>query len=137
MQEELYIYPWSRDLETGIEILDSQHKKFLMHVNQFIIKIRAGKAEEGIIEEFEFIKDYLMYHFQTEETFLFDSNYEGYKEHQAEHLQMKFKTQMIENSLKEEDPEKVVAEFVTFVNDWVVNHILNSDLKFSKYYKMK
>lgn len=133
MEQELHIYPWSKELETGIEILDSQHKNFLMHANSFIIKTKAGKANEGIREEFEFIKDYLMYHFQTEETFLYENKYDKYGEHQAEHLQMKFKAKMIENALEEEDPEKVVKEFVEFVNEWVVNHILKSDLEFSRY----
>lgn len=135
MEQDLHIYPWSKDLETGIEILDDQHKKFLMHANRFIIKIKAGKAAEGIWEEFEFIKDYLMYHFQTEETFLYEKNYDKYGEHQAEHLQMKFRTKMVGNALKENDPEKAVKEFVEFVNEWVINHILKSDLEFSRYLK--
>lgn len=135
-QMQLRTFSWNKELETGIEIVDSQHKDFIKNANKFIIKVRFNKANEGMAEEFEFLKDYLLYHFQTEETFLFDSGYPDFTSHQAEHLQIKFETKRIGTIMAfEEDKKKVLDEFTAFINSWIISHIMGSDLKFANYYK--
>lgn len=133
MEHNLRIFPWNKELETNIEIVDQHHKEFLKQANKFIIKVLAGKTEEAVEEEFEFIKDYLLYHFQVEETFQYESGYPEYKLHQAEHLQMKFKTKALEVAINNKN-EGEVDIFVSYINDVIVNHMLDWDLKFIQYY---
>lgn len=137
MDEVWNLFSWKKELETGIEIVDSQHKEFLKHANKFLIKVRAGKIDEGIEEEFEFVRHYLLYHFQAEETFLLDSGYEDYKKHQAEHLELKFRAKEAELRICNAKGEEVIKEFASFINSWVIQHILKSDLLFASYYKDK
>lgn len=134
---KMYIVPWKTELETGIEIVDSQHKEFMKQANKFVIKCLAGKVDEGIREEFDFLENYLQYHFQTEETFLFDSGYPDYEKHQAEHLQLKFKTKQVGSMLEGDDLEEVLNYFSEFVNEWIVGHIMGDDLDFSNYFREK
>lgn len=133
----LHTISWSKELETGIEIVDNQHRNFFMHANKFIIMSLAGKKSQASMEELEFIQDYLCYHFQTEETFQIDSHYPESEEHQAEHKRLVFqvKEMAIALAAREEDDTETLERFASFVNTWVVHHIMESDLKFSKYYK--
>lgn len=134
----LNVIPWNKELETGIEILDEQHMNFFKMSNRFAIKYMANKKTEAVMEELEFLEDYLMYHFQTEETFQIESNYPGYLDHQAEHKRLIFQVKAMSVALKNADKsnrEKVLQDFAEFVNDWVKKHILNLDLDFSLFYK--
>lgn len=137
MIENLYIFSWDKKLETGIEIIDNQHKEFLKHANRFVIKVRSQKGEEGVKEEYEFIHDFLQYHFQAEETYLFDSGYPEYKQHQAEHLKLQFQAKQMEILIQEGKMEQILEKFVEFINMWVKEHMMGSDLKFSEYYNSK
>lgn len=134
----MHIVPWKKELETGIEIIDSQHMQFLKKANKFVIMFLADKKSEAAMEELEFLKDYLLYHFQAEETFQFDSNYPGYLDHQAEHKHLVFRIKEMSFILKEcegEGSEEALEKFADFINEWVCGHILAMDLEFSKYYR--
>ncbi|QIB69580.1 hemerythrin family protein [Aminipila butyrica] len=135
MSEPLHTFLWDKKLETDIELVDSQHKEFLKRANTFIIKLLADKPEEGVREAFEFVNDYLQYHFQAEETFLADSGYPAFEEHQAEHQRMRFKSKEMEALIAEGDCQKITKEFTEFINNWVINHILSSDRRFAIYYR--
>lgn len=134
----LHLIPWNKELETGIEVLDEQHKKFFKMANRFVIKNLANKKTEAAMEELEFLEDYLMYHFQTEETFQIESHFPDYQDHQAEHKRLIFQVKAMSvalNSIDKTNREKALHDFSDFVNRWVKNHILNLDLDFSRFYK--
>lgn len=129
------IMPWKKELEIGIELIDKQHKDFLMNVNKFIIRVRAKKEVFAITEQLDFLEYYLLSHFQAEETFQFESEYPNYLGHQAEHKHLKFKVKEISILLKTHDfSEASIDEFCKFINHWVVGHMLKGDLDFAKYY---
>lgn len=131
----MHIVPWNEKLTLGIEIVDEQHYEFLKRANKFIIKYLAEKKEEAVKEELEYLQDYLQYHFQTEETFQYESIYPDYLKHQAEHKQLIFRVkEMTIKLLDMENREMIMKDFADFIQDWVINHILTSDLKFANYY---
>lgn len=129
-----YIKPWRKELETGIGIVDEQHKEFLRRANKFVIIYLSGDKKKAVSEQLEFLQDYLMYHFQTEETFQIDSHYPLCGEHQAEHLHLKFQVGQMASMLAGKDDEEAMQCFAEFVNDWFFKHVLDWDLKFAGYY---
>ncbi len=139
----LHVFPWNENLETGIELVDEQHKNFLKHANEYILRIMASKAspennpnlERGAEKQFEFLHDYLQYHFQAEETFMADSNWPGYREHQAIHNQLKFKVKALEQVMISGTKKQRMDGVTQLVEEWIVDHILNEDQKFADYYK--
>ena len=136
-ESSLNIIPWDLSLETGIEILDEQHKNFIKKANLFFIKFKAEKKSDAVIEQMGFLEDYLFYHFQTEEAFQIDSHYPEFPSHQAEHKQLIFKVKAMAEAIRsmtEENQDEVYQQFVQLVNQWIGNHIMNSDMKFTRYY---
>lgn len=129
------IVPWKKELEIGIDLIDRQHYEFLKRANTFVIRFRTEKKRAAIEEQLTFLQDYLLYHFQAEETYQFESGYPRYEEHQAEHKHLVFRVKELSILLQdEENQEKAIDEFVLFVNKWVIGHTLSSDLAFSKHY---
>lgn len=136
----MHIVSWNKELETGIEILDEQHRSFLIKSNKFVIKSLSLNGAEAALEELEYLKDYLFYHFQTEESFMVDSEYPEYGDHQAEHKRLEFQVKEMSILLEEignDDRQEALERFSGFINEWVVNHIMNLDLKFAKYHREK
>lgn len=134
IKKMLYIAQWNKDLETGIEEIDSQHMEFLIMANRFLIRYRAEKKSEAALEELKFLQEYLLYHFQMEETYQFESQYPEYGDHQAEHKQLGFKVLEVAIALRDSGNMEAIDNFAVFVNDWVIHHMMVSDLRFTKYY---
>ena len=133
---KMYILEWHKELETGITLVDMQHKEFFMNVNKFIIKTRTGKVSSAISEEFDFLTNYLLYHFQTEETFQVNSNYPNYSVHRAAHKNLTFQVKEIIMKVKMNDySNESIEQFYTMLINWVDQHILKMDLDFAIYYK--
>ena len=129
------IVPWDKDIETGIELVDQQHREFIMKANKFIIKVRAEKNIEAAKEEIGFLENYLLYHFQTEEAFQFESHYPDYLNHQAAHKNLKFQVQEMSTKLKVYDfSDEAVIMFYEMVITWIMDHILVMDKDFAIYY---
>ena len=130
------IVQWDKELEIGIELLDTQHKEFFINVNKFIIKARVEKNKMAVAEGIDFLINYLLYHFQTEEAFQVTSEYPEYLDHQADHKNISFQVQEITLKLKiNEFSDEYIENFYTFLMNWVEQHILKMDLHFSVYYK--
>lgn len=130
------IFKWDHNLESGIELIDNQHKEIIAHVNAFLIAYKCGETQKKTQECLDFLKQYILYHFQSEEAFQVDCGYSGYREHQARHsylaTQVKFHAVTISESGFSEDS---VNAFYDFINSWIIDHIMTEDMTFASYFK--
>ncbi len=134
----MLIFGWDKELESGIDIIDQQHKKMIQTANIFFIRyaLKKEKEIEGAKKELEFLHDYTLYHFQAEEAFQVECGYSGYLEHQAVHkmIAQKLKFLSVELEASNFSKEKM-EEFRNFVKTWIVDHVLLEDKKFVQCYK--
>lgn len=132
----MLIFNWDAELDTGIELIDQQHKNLINHANTFFISFKAGNPKQRLLECLSFLEQYILFHFQAEEAFQVECHYPGYRDHQALHsgLKMQFKfhsTQLEESSFSEDR----VETFYHFLRDWIIGHILGEDKKFAAFYR--
>lgn len=138
MTTDIRVFPWKKELETGIDTIDKQHMEFLKHANKFMILLSSGKAEEGIKEEYEFLKEYLKTHFETEEAVMLESGYPHLADHAGEHSKLTAQTAKLDHMVRTAEEETMIANvFASFVKDWFISHIMISDKLFSDYYNEK
>ena len=45
---------WTKNLEVGVELIDSQHKKWFEKADQLFQAGKSGKSKEYIIQMFDF-----------------------------------------------------------------------------------
>ncbi len=128
------IFPWDKNFETGIGIIDEQHKKLVHILNQLAAHL-ANRSHEVILEQiYQELTEYADYHFKTEEEiwskYLKEEN--CYAEHQQIHKS--FISQVTE--LKQLDVDKpldlVIQDIVSFLSKWLAYHILDSDKRLAK-----
>jgi hemerythrin len=75
---------WSNDLNTGVEVIDGQHKRIVEFINQLGL---AAKSEDqaAIGEIIEGMVDYTLSHFAFEESLMEDAGYEFLRAHKKVH----------------------------------------------------
>ena len=127
---------WQKVFETNIEEVDEQHKKLVAMINQLEDSLRRGMGivnkEEGKV--LTALVEYTQYHFEDEERIMRDIGYQGLQEHHALHEDLKRKIVSLLKRLKVGESVNVF-ELMSFLTDWLLNHIIKEDLKIGQAYK--
>lgn len=63
---------WDKKYETGIDVIDFQHRILLERTNDLIELVNKNETQDNMFPILIFLEDYTLYHFDTEEQF-FDS----------------------------------------------------------------
>lgn len=126
---------WDKRLETGIPLLDNQHKELLKAANRFFIQCKMKKDKQAAREYLNFLISYVQYHFQAEESFHIKCNYPNRRKHQALHRILAFELKKHALQLgKSNYSSEAVSAFYRFVDEWVRDHIFYMDTDFARYY---
>lgn len=119
---------WDSRLDTGIDVIDAQHKRIVDYINDLeIAKIKGDKALT--MEVIEQLIDYTQSHFGFEESMLEEAGYKFLKPHKKVHeLFIKRVTEFTMRAAKGED---IADELHSMLAKWLLNHIANEDRDYS------
>ena len=121
---------WNDGLLIGVKVVDDDHKNLLDIIN----KLSEAVNEDTNKKEFEILFDKLeMYakeHFSREEVLLKKCAYKDFDNHQYQHQFFANKIIELKKSFFSKDDYFNQKEVITFLTDWLMNHIVNEDLKF-------
>jgi hemerythrin-like metal-binding protein/PAS domain S-box-containing protein/putative nucleotidyltransferase with HDIG domain len=131
---EVQVFPWNNNFDTGIEIIDEQHKTLVYLINQLALslveEVPSLETDSLILELFK----YAEYHFSTEENVWSDA-FGGdscVELHEASHHAFINKITEIKNRLDTEKTLKSQNEILHFLINWLAHHILESDMEMAK-----
>ena len=79
---------WNSRFETGISIIDTQHKALFDAVNKLADSFKEGTSKSAVKDSMDFLVKYTVEHFQTEEKVMKDMGYPKLTSHMAEHAQL-------------------------------------------------
>jgi hemerythrin len=117
---------WNSRFETGIDLIDAQHKSLFAAVNQLVDSFQEGKARAQVKESLDFLVDYALEHFQTEERFMRAADYPGLAEHMTEHARLLEQVRDLQMDLL--DGKAATMDVTIFLVDWLKVHIHESDM---------
>jgi len=124
--------PWSNSLSVNIAQLDDQHKKLVAMVNELHRAMKLKKSNSVIGSILDRLADYTVSHFGTEEKLFARYGYPEEKAHVEIHR--KLVAQVVDIQKKFKAGEAMVSmELMTFLKDWLVNHIQGTDKKYSSF----
>lgn len=115
---------WTQDLESGIPVIDAQHKRIVDYINELSTACQTGNDKEtkNVIEG---LLDYTITHFQFEEDLQEKAGYPFLKAHRRIHeIFMKKVAAIRERSANGED---IAYELLDLLNGWLVSHIKSED----------
>jgi len=126
---------WSSQFETGIDLIDSQHKTLFEAVNKLEASFSLGNTDDAVKKSLDFLGKYTFEHFQTEEQFMREAAYPDLAEHMAEHGLLMNKVYDLQARLAEGTP--ITMDFMTFFAGWLGHHIYGTDLALVRFLKQK
>jgi hemerythrin-like metal-binding protein len=129
-------YTWDRSLETGHKIIDKQHKQLFTTLVNLIEASSQGLGEDEIYPTLDFLSEYAVMHFKTEEDLQKKYNYPDFSAHKKKHDEFKTTIFDLLLILQKKRPEKeLIDSVVKTVGDWLTTHIKGKDIEMAAYLK--
>lgn len=118
---------WSKDLHTGIEEIDNQHKRIVEYINDLEDAIaKANLTFVGkVLDE---LVDYTLSHFAFEESLQNEAGYKMAKPHKAIHDM--FTKRVGDFQIRHRAGENVATELHDMLATWLVHHIKRDDMAY-------
>jgi len=115
---------WSSDLDTGIDVIDKQHRRIVDYLNE--LNDANGRGDvAATIHVLNELVDYTITHFAFEEELQERAEYPFLKAHKRVHEI--FAKRVAEFQKRAEAGENVAPELLSMLKIWLVNHIKGDD----------
>ena len=126
MKNVLYIV-WQQANNTGIPIIDEQHRGVVSTINSLYYFLGHGDASVAFEPTMDVLNHYTSLHFMTEEALMRASGFAGVAEHIAHHNDFMNRVRSMARYRASEDQ---VTELLEFLKDWWLNHINQNDREY-------
>jgi hemerythrin len=128
---------WTDHMSVGVKLLDNDHKKLVLLVNNLHDGVVAGHARPELESIFAKLVDFTRLHFSHEERLLAETGYQGWAAHRQEHNQLL--DQLIEMQarfLSGADGAKD-QDVMNQLRTWLFKHTHGADQDFVSHLKAK
>ena len=129
------MYDFKEEYRTGIDHIDREHEKLFEIVNRVYETLMDDFIPDKydyIVEIINELKDYTDTHFRNEEEYMMSIRYKKLISHKAEHQEFEEKIASYDLSAMDENQKAAILGILDFLNDWLVHHILDSDMLYTK-----
>lgn len=127
-------FKWSKSLEIGDPLVDSEHRYLVELVNNLNEQFEAGKKGVSLAKVFTHLVNYVRIHFENEEALMAAIDFPELKEHQVKHQELVSQAMQLSNDYMEGE-EDITLETVEFLKKWAVDHIAGTDMKIKPFVK--
>ena len=118
----------------GLNIIDSQTKKWTEHINKFYADFKRKAAPKSILQSLDELIDYTGYHFGFEDKYLKDFNYSKYDEFKQNHDTF-MSTLQTHRAEYAEGENIAIIKAITFIKSWMSNYKSTIDAEFISLFK--
>jgi len=125
-QKNGFIIQWNDKLNTGIQIVDNQHRRLVELINQLFQCMKDGGDRMLLGSVVDELVDYTVTHFRTEEDLMKKHHYPDFDGHKNIHDQFVAKVGDFADKLKS-GARLAPADIYKFLKDWLINHIEKQD----------
>jgi hemerythrin-like metal-binding protein len=101
-------------------------------INALQTAVDYSTGEEFERQALEELVDYTRTHFKYEEGLMEQNGYPEFESHRAEHERMIAQVDEVMEAYRQ-DQDNAMRNAITFLKDWLVNHINGTDQQYSKF----
>lgn len=131
-------YAFTKELETGNQLIDSEHRQLIDALNGLLAACSTGKGRAELVNTAKFLQDYTAKHFADEEKLQIQSQYPDYMNHKRYHEDFKKVVAKICDKLDKEGATiALVGEVNSAIAGWLINHIKKEDVKVATHIKSR
>jgi hemerythrin len=125
---------WEARFNLQVDIIDEQHRQLVDLMNRLIDIKQNDQSGEGVVEALGEMTNYLGDHFDTEEQMMIDQGYPEIDSHREEHQNFVAQTAYYIATYRETGVS-LKKDILTFLQEWLVDHILKTDQDFGRFLK--
>jgi hemerythrin len=122
------------EYKIGVPQIDAEHER-LFEIGERAYKLLkdsyAIDKYDKIVEVIEELKEYTVYHFKDEEDYMESINYKRLFSQKVDHAEFIKKIEEVDLSEVDKDHDEAIMGILTFLNEWLIHHILEKDLLIS------
>jgi len=129
------MYEMKNEYLTGIEMIDEEHTKLF----EIADKLYNLLNDQFIPDKYDYIlevvgelKDYAKKHFADEEAYMEKINYKRMFTQKIQHAEFVEKMSSYNPEKIDADQKEACMDILEFINNWLVEHILENDLKIAE-----
>ena len=127
---------WSKDLATGLEVIDAQHREYFARVDKLLNACLQDTGGATVRETFAFMQQYLIHHFATEEGLMTEHAYPQAAMHKKQHVW--FAGELDRLHLEIDGPTGGSPMPLNgLLVDWFRNHIKTMDCRLTGFIKTR
>lgn len=116
---------WTDDLNTGVNIIDNQHRRIVDYINQ-LYEVQQNKADrQTVAEVMDDLIEYTVAHFSYEESLMAQSGYPMLIPHQRTH--QLFIRRINFFAERHKAGENITDDLLGILRKWLLNHIKSED----------
>ena len=115
---------WNTNFDTGIEVIDFQHRKIVSMIND--LRIPSGDSEHAVVNDIlNRMREYVVEHFTFEEELMYAADYLYTEAHIK--LHQRFLARLDAMTKKNKSGELIIEELAEFLGTWLTHHIGHED----------
>lgn len=129
---------FTKALETGNDLIDSEHRELIKAINALMDACSAGKGRTVVDKIVRYVYAYTAKHFSDEEALQKRYGYPDYPQHRQYHEGFKRVVKEIAKRLHYEGPTiELIGQVNKNIAGWLVNHIRTEDVKVAAHVRSK
>lgn len=127
-------FEWNQGLSVGVDQIDAQHKELFARVNRLLAAASQGKGRDEIGATIDFLADYVVTHFGTEERIMSRCGYSDFKPHKDQHERFLHEFSGLKKKFEDEGVSTLLIVLIQQkVCDWLTNHVSKVDRALGKF----
>ena len=134
MEEKKILIRWNSTYELGHSEIDGQHQKLVDIINDFYNAFATAQAHNKIGDIIGELVNYTIFHFTAEEEIFKASTYPDAEEHIQTHKEFVDKLKGYHQEVKDGNMT-TTYDLMTFLRDWLLQHIMGTDTKYLPFLK--
>lgn len=135
------MFEWKEEYSVGIDKFDNQHKKLLNIGQELVYTIENTSSGidqyDKVVNLLQEMQDYTVYHFNSEEEVMEKYDYINLDSHKFQHKMFVKKLKDVDLDDLDENQKEFTINLLDFIAEWIQNHILEEDQKYSPFLKEK
>lgn len=125
------MFNMKEEYKTGIAKIDEEHEE-LFEIGERAYQLLKDKyindKFDKIVDIVRELREYTIYHFAQEEAYMESINYKRLFTQKMDHISFIKKIDEVNFNEIDRNQDEAIMELLTFLNNWLVNHILEKDL---------
>jgi len=127
---------WTDELSVGVELFNNDHKQLISLANRLHDSITVGSQQAVLVPILDELVNYTKFHFGREEKMMIKYAYPDYIKHKFEHDALIEKVHDYSDQVSS-GKTSISLSLIGFLKEWLVNHIMVTDMKYKTFFDKK